>query len=95
MVLAELKQEGTVPSPEDLIPLAQLPRELREAADLIERERVALNRVRYQTIYGYVVDGMVPAERIGGRWAVRRSDLPKLAAVLGSAKLGRPVREAA
>lgn len=70
-------------TPDDLIQLAQLPRELRDAADLIEREQTALNRVRYKNLYGAVVDGLVPAERVDGRWYVRRRSLPTIAQTFG------------
>jgi hypothetical protein len=70
-------------NPEDLISLAQLPRELREAARLLETEKAALDRVKYKTLYGQVLDGTLPAERVGGRWFIRRKDLQEIAAALG------------
>ncbi|APT48399.1 hypothetical protein HVPorG_04695 (plasmid) [Roseomonas mucosa] len=82
----------------DRIPLSQLPRELRSAADILDREGKALQGVKYRTLYGAVLDGMIPAEQHGGRWYVQREDLPKIAQALGAsgpATRGRPVREAA
>ncbi|WXH26077.1 hypothetical protein WDZ11_24200 (plasmid) [Roseomonas mucosa] len=54
--------------------------------------------MKYRTLYGAVLDGMIPAEQHGGRWYVQREDLPKIAQALGAsgpATRGRPVREAA
>jgi hypothetical protein len=85
------------PSPDDLIPLSELPRELRSAADLLDLERDALARVSYRTCYGYVADGLIPAERQGRSWSVRRKDLAEIVSVLGLApkrRVGRPRKAA-
>lgn len=73
------------PSPDDLLPLPQLVRELREAAESLGIERAALARLRYRTLYSAVVDGTVRARREGSRWFVRRGDLSQLATDLGLA----------
>jgi hypothetical protein len=85
MARPNLGEEASLPSPSpsDLIPLAQAPRELRASGGLICGDRNAWSRVRYQPIYGLVVDGTIPAERVGGRWAIRRRDLPAVAMALG------------
>ena len=36
----------------------------------------------YQRLWGAVVAGQVPAERVGKRWHVRTADLPLIAQIL-------------
>jgi hypothetical protein len=66
--------EEPLPVPEDLIPLPDLPRAMRElGAD-----------ASYLTAWRAIVAGDIPAERRGARWLVRRSDLPEIARHLGA-----------
>jgi hypothetical protein len=44
---------------------------------------VAIAQTSYRRIWGGVADGVIPAERVGGRLFLRRSDLAKIAATLG------------
>jgi hypothetical protein len=44
---------------------------------------VAIAKTSYRRIWGGVADGVIPAERVGGRLFLRRSDLAKIAATLG------------
>jgi len=37
----------------------------------------------YRRLYFMVLDGRVPAQQVNGRYFVRRSDLPGIAAMLG------------
>lgn len=69
--------------PEDLISLTELPRELRKVAEPLEVDASALTRVKYQALYGRVLDGVLPAERVGSRWFVRRKDLSAILVLLG------------
>ncbi len=39
--------------------------------------------VSYSRLYKAVLDGTVPAERVGSRWFLRRADLPVVAGILG------------
>lgn len=71
------------PSPDDLIPLPQLLRELRNAADILDLEREALNGVTYDRARGAILDGLMPAEKHGREWKIRRKDLPAVVSVLG------------
>lgn len=61
----------------DLIPLAELPAELRQFVD--PADTAALNSTRYQALWGCCCDGTIPAEKHGGRWFVRRGHLPEIA----------------
>lgn len=51
-------------------------------------------RVRYATLLDRVMSGAVPAERSpsGGRWMIRRADLPAIAAALGGVVAGDDAR---
>jgi len=59
--------------PEDVIPLPDLPRAMRELG----------TSATYLTAWRAVVAGDIPAERRGGRWCVRKADLPEIARHLG------------
>jgi len=56
----------------DNVPLTDAPRALR-AHGL---------STTYQRLWGAVVSGQVPAERVGKRWHVRTADLPIIAQIL-------------
>ena len=56
----------------DNIPLTDAPRALR-AYGL---------STTYQRLWGAVVAGSIPAERVGKRWHVRTADLPIIAQIL-------------
>ena len=60
--------------PDDHIPLVQLPREL--AAQFT-------GAPKYSALYTKIVNGELPASRDGGRWIIRRADLPAIARALG------------
>lgn len=62
---------------EQLIASTQLPRELR---DLNATGRPV---PRYPRLWQAMVDGEIPAERINGRWFVRKTDLAAIASLLG------------
>jgi hypothetical protein len=84
-------------SPDGLIPVTELPREIRGAVDFFDLKREALSRFSYRTWYGFVADRFIPAERKGLSWSLRRKDLPAIVSALGVAlkRLGRPRRHAA
>jgi hypothetical protein len=67
--MPELQQD------ESVIPLPQLPRELRA---LTGQEPPS-----YRTIYNMVVDDIIPAELVRGRWQIARPDLRGIAKRLG------------
>jgi hypothetical protein len=61
-------------------------------------EREALDGVTYGHARGAVLDGLLPAEKVGREWNVRRRHLPEVASVLGlraKRKLGRPRKASA
>ena len=60
---------------EKQIPLAELPRKLREEFGV---------SVSYRRVYGLVLDGVVPAEKdeTGTRWFVSHDDLAEIAKTL-------------
>lgn len=60
----------------DLIPLPLVIRELRALTG-------QLPRGGYRSLYAKVLSMQVPAEQIGGRWHIRREDLPAVAERLG------------
>lgn len=45
--------------------------------------RGAGKRLSYFTFWQAIQRGTVPAERVGGRYQIRRSDLPRIAKALG------------
>jgi len=56
----------------DTMPIIEAPRALREYGC----------ETSYQRLWGAVVAGQVPAERVGKRWHVRTADLPIIAQIL-------------
>ena len=60
---------------DDRIPLALLPRALREKYG----DAVICN---YRALYSRVVDGVIPAAQRNGRWSVESNDLDSIAAKL-------------
>lgn len=59
----------------DLISIALLPAEIRQAT--------GANPPSYRSIYADVLNGKIPAERVRGRWYVRKSAVADIAAALG------------
>jgi hypothetical protein len=55
----------------ELIPTSQISRRL---ADFTGRDVPG-----YKRMYQLVIDGLIPAEQISGRWFIRAADLPKIA----------------
>lgn len=56
------------------------------ALTALPRELVALTGGEvpsYRKLWTMVVDGRLPAEQVNGRYQVRRSDIPEIAAKLG------------
>ena len=57
-----------------------------EALTALPRELTALTGTQapgYRRLWTEVVDGRIPAEQVNGRYQVRRTDLPAIAASLG------------
>ena len=82
-----------MPNPDIHMPLAQVCQDVKQRAAMLRRENSTLERLNHRRVFGAVLDGMIPAERINGRWYVRRDDLPKIAELLGvlpAPKIGRP-----
>lgn len=79
-------------SPDDRILTTHIVRELRAGADALGIPRDALERVKYRTVYNLILDGRVPAEKVGQSWGVRRRDLPTVANALGLTSNRRPGR---
>jgi hypothetical protein len=57
------------------IPLPQLPRELRARGVSIG----------YGPLWRLVIEGSLPAHRMGARWVVRAADLPAIAELVAQA----------
>jgi hypothetical protein len=70
-------------SESDKIQLAFLVRELAPLLD----QRPPKNRKLWEMI----VDGDIPAEQTGGRWFVKRADLPGIVEILRQVETARPV----
>jgi hypothetical protein len=66
----------------DKIQLAFLVRELAPLTD----QRLPKNRKLWEMI----VDGDIPAEQVGGRWFIKRADLPAIVEILRRAETARP-----
>lgn len=62
---------------QETVALTALPREL---ATLTGKPSPS-----YRRLYSLTLDGSLPAEQDNGRWFVRRTDLPAIAAMLGLA----------
>lgn len=77
--------------------LMELPRNLKPYADAVGKAPP-----KYRTVYNRLLDGDIEAEKIGQQWFVRKTDLGKIAEVMGltateikSPKSRKPVRVAA
>ncbi len=66
---------------DDLISAAAAPAAVLELAQTKDPADVA--RASYRRFWNGISNGTLPAERIGGRLFIRRSDLPAIAAALG------------
>ncbi len=85
------------PDPETHLALAQLRQELKANPEL-DVDQDALDDTSHRRMLEGALDGLYPAERINGRWYVKRADLPKIAELLGvmpKPRIGRPPRRAA
>lgn len=74
----------TSPTPivaDSLAPLSAASAEVLNYADTTDPADVA--RCSYRLIWAAASNGKIPVERIGGRWFIRRSDVPTIAAALG------------
>jgi hypothetical protein len=69
-----MKEIGAMPN-ESTIPLTLLPRELSAYTGKPAKS--------YRYLYSKVLDGVIPAELINGRWSVQRANVPAIAAELG------------
>ncbi len=79
------------------LPLKALPRTLKPYADAVGKAPP-----KYRTVYNRLLDGDIEAEKIGQQWFVQKTDLGKIAEVMGltateikSPKSRKPVRVAA
>lgn len=68
-------------STNDLIPAAAVSAAVLDLAQTRDPADVA--RASYRRIWAGMSNGTLPAERIGGRLFIRRSDLPAITATLG------------
>ena len=59
----------------DTVALTSLPRELAELT--------GAPAPGYRRLYNMAVDARIPVEQVNGRWRVRRTDLPGIAAQIG------------
>ena len=48
-----------------------------------ELRRLCGQTMPYNVLWRAIVEGAVPAERIRGRWYLKRADLPRIAETLG------------
>ncbi len=74
----------TSPAPsarDGLIPLAAAPAAVLKFAGTKDPADVA--RCSYRLIWAAASNGMIRADRVGGRWFVRQSELPTIAEALG------------
>lgn len=46
---------------------------------------------KHRSLYAQVLDGVIPAEFINGRWRIKRADVPEIAAKLGLRQQAGPV----
>ena len=69
--------------PADLIPLPQVPREISAEP--------GAPTVTYNRIYKATLNGQLPAVRCGGRWFLRRADIPGVIDLLGLAPPPMPI----
>ena len=68
---------------DDMLPLPAVPRALAPYP--------GGPTVTYGRLYAAVTNGVLPAERIGARWFLKRSDLPAVAAQIGLAPPHMPI----
>ena len=85
------------PDPQTHLALAQLLPDLRSDPNL-SVDRQALEGLNHRRVFSAALDGRIPAERINGRWYVKRDDRQKIAKLLGvmpKPRVGRPARQQA
>lgn len=70
---------------DERLSLAQLLPELRDRAAEQGGKAVTLEGVSHRAVFNAALDGVIPAQRINGRWYVRRADLPRIAELLEAA----------
>lgn len=66
--------------------LAHLPRKLSQTA-----QHAGKPTPSYKQCYRAVLDGAIPAEKVGREWHVADTDLPTIAATLGLTASAQPV----
>jgi hypothetical protein len=83
------------PDPDTHMPLALLCRELKQRAVEANANSAALAGLTHRRVSNAALDATIPAERINGRWYVKKADLPKIAELFGimpKPRIGRPPR---
>ncbi len=80
------------PDPETYLALALVLPDLKGDPGL-SVDRQAVEGLTHRCVFGAALDGKIPAERINGRWYVKRADRQKIAELLGvmpKPRVGRP-----
>jgi hypothetical protein len=83
------------PDPDTHLPLALLCQDLRQRAAKSAAPNTVLASLNHRRVSSAALDATIPAERINGRWYVRKADLPRIAELLGvmpKPRVGRPPR---
>ncbi|WP_140886697.1 hypothetical protein [Muricoccus nepalensis] len=80
------------PSPDDPIFLPQYLREARENAGALGLDPEIFEGVTYNHVRNAVINGTVPAEKLGREWIIRRKHLAEVASVLGLGARRKPSR---
>jgi hypothetical protein len=83
------------PDPDTHLPLALVCQEVRRRAARTNLPNNALEGLNHRRVANAALDAAIPAERINGRWYVKKADLPRIAELLGvmpKPRVGRPPR---
>jgi hypothetical protein len=83
------------PDPDTHLPLALVCQEVRLRAARSSLPNNALEGLTHRRVSNAALDAAIPAERINGRWYVKKVDLPRIAELLGvmpKPRVGRPPR---
>ena len=81
-------------APETHMAAAEVLPMLRRNTSDFSVDQQALDRLTNRIVVTAILDGKLPADRINGRWYVKRADMRQIAELLGALSNTRPTRRA-
>lgn len=86
------------PDRNDLLPIVEVCQHVRRLAAEAGTPAPSLDTLNSRRLLNAAQDGAIPAERVNGRWYVKRADVRVIAEMLGALPkrpIGRPRRQPA